>query len=596
VLQRFSSRLRDLWTKRIRRRSDTSATAEREIVYTLAKSRVPNIRQLRYLPRILSKPESKLIRTLAGLIAVAIVFLGVRVYARNVVYLPKAGGEIIEGLLGNPQYVNPVLTGTNDVDRDLSRLLYAGLLRRNAEGEIVPDLAESYEISPDGKIYTVRLAQGLTWSDGEPLSADDVMLTFELITDQLYKSPLRSQYRNVTVERVDDHTVKFTLAQSSAAFAGKLTVGILPAHIWGDVPPPNFGLIEYNSRPVGAGPYKFESLKRDANTGFIKEYRLIVNPNYHGQKPYIEKLTFKFYEDPALMAESIRQKTIEGISVVSKDERDNLRQVRAVDLQMLRYTSIFFNSKRSVVSTPEVRKALAAAVDRQAIIDNALNGAGIIVDGPIPPAVPGSVSGIQPAFNPDEARRILEEAGWKITDDSGIRKKGDAKLELSLTVVDQPEDLEIAEIVKQNWEAVGALVLISPYDATRIASEIVKPRNYDAFIYGEILTSDTDLYAFWHSSQQTDPGLNLTRFFNKDADTLLEELRTITDPNQIIEKRTAFQNLLVQGTHVFFLYSPFYTYGLPKRVKGFDMGYVTTPADRYNGIADWYVKTSISFK
>jgi peptide/nickel transport system substrate-binding protein len=273
-----------------------------------------------------------------------------------------------------------------------------------------------------------------------------------------------------------------------------------------------------------------------------------------------------------------------------------LKQVRTSDIELLQTSAIFFNAKRNAVKAPEVRKALATAVDRQAIVNEALDHTGVATDGPIPPAVPGSIQGVQPGFNLDEANRILEDAGWKRQDGSGIRKKGNDELSLSLSIVEQPDEVAVGDIIKKNWEAIGAKVELKPYDPTRIAKEVVKPRDYDAFVYGEILTPDVDLYPFWHSTQEVDPGLNLTRFFNKDADKLLDELRVEMDPAKIIEKRQAFQRLLADGNHVVFLYAPLYSYGLAKRVKGFDVNYVTVPADRFNNVSDWYVNTKISFQ
>ncbi|MBI5405320.1 MAG: hypothetical protein HY976_03790 [Candidatus Kerfeldbacteria bacterium] len=596
MLKRIKNIFSGIRGRVFRRRPDASAHAERELVYTLAKSRVPNFRQLRYLPKVLSKTELFLVRGLSGFIVVALIFIGARTYARNVVYQPKAGGEITEGLLGNPQYVNPVLVGTNDVDRDLIRLMYAGLLRRNAEQELVPDLAETFEVSDDKKVLTFHLRPNMSWSDGHAISADDVLITFEFITDPLFKSPLRSQFRNVKVERVDDLTVRFTLPQPSSAFLSKMTTGILPAHIWGDVPPPNFALIEYNVRPVSSGPFKFDSLKRETDTGFIKEYRLIRNDKYPGQKPYLEKLTFKFFEDPTSMADAVRMKSIEGVSVVTRDQRNALKQVRTVDIQLLQTSAVFFNAKRNAVKPPEVRKALATAINRDLIINEAIDQTGQLTDGPIPPAVPGAVSGVQPAFSLDEANRILEDSGWKRQDGSGIRKKGNDELAVVLVVVEQADEVAVGELIKQNWEAIGAKVEVKLYDPTRIAKEVIKPREYDAFVYGEILAPDVDLYPFWHSTQEVDPGLNLTRFFNKDADKLLDELRVEMDPTKTLEKRQAFQRLLAEGNHVVFLYTPFYSYGLAKRVKGFDVAYVTNPSDRFNNVSDWYVNTRISFQ
>ncbi len=573
---------------------DSRAAAERQMVYTLAKSRLPSFKQLRYLPRVISKNERLTLLALTGLFLVSVLFLGARVYARNVELLPRSGGGVVEGLIGTPQYVNPILVGTNDVDRDLVRLMYSGLFARDSRQQIVPDLASGYEVSEDKKTYTVHLRDGLKWSDGEPITADDVLLTFDLIQDPLYKSPVRSQFKNFKVERVDEVTVKFTLSQASASFLPGLTIGILPAHIWGDVPPPNFALVEYNLKPIGSGPFMFDSLKRDGASGAIKEYHLVHNAYHASRRPYLDELTLKIFPDVESAVEALKSKRIDSISTVPPDTRTSIKQTRLVDLQIPHYTAVFLNSKRPALKDVAVRKALAQAIDRATIVSTVLTNAAVVVDGPIPPNMAGYAGSIAPSFDTAAANKALDDAGWKKEAD-GIRKKGNDQLAVTITIADIPEDTAVAQAIKGAWEALGVKVTVQSYDSTRIAKEVIKPRAFDAFLYGEILSADGDLYPFWHSSQERDPGLNLTNFYNKDADKLLDELQKTNDPAVIAEKRIAFQKLLANDQHAIFLYSPFYTYGLSKRVHGFDVTFVTNPSDRFAGIADWYVKTRISF-
>jgi len=602
MLKRIAQCARVLFSRLSRRQDKTKplcdhvANAERKLVYTLAKSRLPNLRQLRYLPRVTTRNEQRLFMGLGAFVIAAVVFLGFRVYAKNTKQLPQYGGSVVEALVGTPQYVNPILLNTNDVDRDLAALMYSGLFKRTNAQDIVPDLAASFEASADNKTYTIRLKNDLKWSDDQPITADDVLITFELIQDSLYKSPLRTQFRNMTVSRVDENTIKFTLAQPSSSFFSDLTVGILPAHIWGDVLPPNFALVEYNVKPVGSGPFRFDSLTRDSSSGSIKEYRLVRNDNYTGTRPYLNEMVLKVYPDVESAELALKAKKVDSVSTIAAQERSEIKQVKLIDLQMPQYTAIFFNGKNAAVKSAEVRKALAQAIDRTAIISWVLGDGAVVVDGPFAQNIPGTAGTLQPVFDPEAARKALDAAGWMKPDGSDVRKKGNNELSFSLTIPDIPENASAAALIVKNWEAIGAKVDIKSYDPTRIAKEVIKPRAYDAFLYGEILSPTGDLYPFWHSSQEKDPGLNLTTFYNKDADKLLDELRTTTDPAVITQKRVAFQQLLAAQLPAIFLYSPEYTYGISKRVKGFDVKYVTTPSDRFAGVEGWYVKTKVSFK
>lgn len=575
---------------------DISGQAERELVQTLAKSRLPSLRQLRYLPRILTPGERFLLRALSGFFIVALVFLGARFYNRHVIQVPRSGGEVVEALVGTVQYINPVLVSTNDVDRDLVHLMYSGLMKRNDQLDLLPDLAQSYEVSTDKKVYTFHLRDKMVWSDGQPITVDDVVLTFELIQDPLFKSPLRSQFRTIKVERVDDVSLRFTLPQASASFLSNLTVGILPAHLWGDVPASSFALVEYNLKPVGSGPFTFQSLKRDAATGSVKEIRLARNDSSPGPRPYLDRLTLKIFPDFESAEQALSSNRVEGLSSVQSDQHRRLKHITEVNLQLPQYAAIFFNAKRDVVKPREVRQALAQSLDRSTIVSSVLQAKASVVDGPFASHVPGFAGKLQLEFNPEAARATLDAAGWKLPDGEKTRKKGDDELAITLSIVDQAEDHAIAEMVKQSWEAIGVKVTITSFDSMRIPKEVIKPRDYDALLYGQILSPDGDLYPFWYSTQEQDPGLNLTRFYNKDADKLLEELRETNDPAQVSEKRIKFQQLLSEGLPAIFLYSPVYSYGLAKRVKGFTMTHVNVPSDRFNDVEHWYVKTKISFK
>ncbi len=570
---------------------------DKKLVFSLAKKRFPNWKQIQYLPQYLSSKERLLIRSLILIIIVSLAFLVVRFYQRHIVYLPENGGNYIEALVGQPSYINPILA-QSDIDRDLTKLIYSGLFKYNENLEIEPDLADSYEISEDKKTYTIHLRPGILWHNGNPLLADDVLYTFEIMKDTEFNSPYAISFQGVELQRIDDYTVSFTLPEPFSPFLSNLTIGILPGHIWNDVGPTNFRLAEYNIRPVGTGPYKFKELTKDRE-GTIKSYKIEKNPNYYARTPYVDEISFKFYTDFESSINALNNNNVDGISYLPKNLKNNLsnKKIFTHELQLPQYTAVFFNQKNSLFKNEDINKALSLGTDKERILTEALQGQGVIVDAPILEGFIGYNPDIEKfRYDPTRAAAVLDEQGWIIPEDGGLRQKDGAVLQFSLTTVDQAEYLKTAEILIENWEALNIGVELKIMNPSRVDKEVIKPRNYEAFLYGEILGSDPDPYAFWHSSQSLNGGLNLSSYFNKNVDTLLEDARKTDNVEERAQKYIEFQNLLIADMPALFLYSPIYEYPVIAKLKGIDTKRISVPSDRFNGVEDWYIKTKLGWE
>lgn len=572
---------------------------DKKLVFSLAKKRFPNWQQLQYIREYLSKTERLVIRITLGLIIVALGFLTVKFYLRHIVYLPKDGGSYSEAVVGQPAYINPILA-QSDVDRDLARLVYSGLFRYDQNFNPVPDLADHYEMSEDQKVYTVYLRQNLKWQNGNDLLADDIVYTYETVKDSGYNSPLRTNYAYVNVERVDDHTVKFSLTQPSSLFLSSLTLGILPAHLWSDLNPSSFRLAEYNTKPIGSGPYSFKELSKD-KSGILKTYTLAANGQYYGTKPHLSQITFRLYESFDSAIAAAQNNSVDGVSYVPKGLKATLQKNDSISIHSFhlpQYAAVFFNMKNGLFkNNKEVRQALATATNKEDILSQALDNDGMIVDGPILEGFPGYNKDLKKYnFNIAQAREILENAGWKFPEGKTIRQKNNLDFKFSITTVDQPEYTKTAELLKKSWEDIGASVEIKTVSAANVDKDVIKPRNYDVFLYGEILGYDPDPFPFWHSSQSTVSGLNLSNYYNKDVDKILEDARKLTNQEEIAKKYSDFQNILAEDIPAIFLYSPSYDYGVNHRVKGITQERIAIPSDRFNGIEDWYIKTKLGWK
>ncbi|MBU0598198.1 hypothetical protein KKF61_04365 [Patescibacteria group bacterium] len=571
---------------------------DKKLVFSLAKQRFPSWQQLQYLPQYLSKKEKIIIRTLIVLTIICVGFLIFNFYQRHVIYMPRQGGTYSEALVGQPTYINPILA-QNDVDRDITRLTYSGLFKYNEHLELEPDIATHYELSEDKKTYTIHLRQNVKWHNENSLIADDVIFTFETIKDTDFNSPYYSSFKGVSLERIDDYTVSFTLEEPFSPFLSNLTIGILPGHIWGDVAASNFKLAEYNTRPIGSGPFQFKELTKD-QSGNIKSYVLETNPNFYNNPPYTEKIIFKLYADFESALNALQNNSVDGINFIPQDYRDSLaknKDITSYSLQLPQYTAVFFNQKNSLLKDKELKQALAFATDKQRILEEALQDQGQIIQAPILEGFLGYHPEVQVyEYNIEKAAQMLDEQGWEVPEDGGLRKKGDQELAFSLTTVDQVEYLKTANILKEGWESINIGIELKIMNPMRVNKEIIKPRNYEAFLYGEILGSDPDPYPFWHSSQSLAGGLNLSNYYNKDVDQLLEQARQIDNRDERILKYVHFQNILADEMPAIFLYSPSYYYGVTKDVKGIELTRITIPSDRFNGVENWYIKTKLGWE
>ena len=598
---------------------------------TKTSNRIPTAAQLRYFPALLNTQER--VALWIGLVVLLIglpLFAG-RSYYRVTEEVPAFGGSYTEGVVGQLQYANPILSPLSDVDADVTSLVFSSLFSYDDNQDLQNDLVTNYTLSDDKKTYTLYVRTGVKWHDGEELNVDDILFTIEAIQDKQYQSPLFSTLAGVAIKRIDDYTFSLALSEPFAPFISSLTFGILPEHLWYDVPPQNVRLTELNITPIGSGPFKFEEATKD-KSGTLSSFTVTRNEDYYGEKPYLDEMSFRFYPDIDSAITALQSRKVEGLAFIPQSEREEIEKKKDIVFSSLRlpqYTAVFFNQKNTeVLQSLEVREALAHAVHRNQIITNVLDNQGEAMYTAILPGYLG--------YNPEvekyqdgaeESKRILEEAGWVFPDTNTAvgedtadeidseaeeetvasastattsientsfraRKKDGVELSFSLATVDLPEYQAVAEILQEQWESIGAKVIIDIYSAEDIQQRVIRKRDYDAILFAEIIGNDPDPYPFWHSSQMTHPGLALSIFRNTDIDALLDDARKSTDDESRRLKYLEFQNTLAANVPAVFLYNPQYLYAVNEKIQGINENqYIAAPADRFAGIEKWYVKT-----
>jgi peptide/nickel transport system substrate-binding protein len=588
--------------------SDTPDTSPQNWKDTLLKER--RVRRAQRLETILqnfSPAERLALYALSVVLAISAFALLVLASWSVSTLLPTTGGTLVEGEIAPVRFINPILT-LSQADNDLSALVYSGLMRAEPDDSYIPDLAQSYTISPDGTVYTFTLRPNVTFQDGTPLTAQDIAFTIGLAQNPDIKSPLRANWQGVQVSTPDSHTIVFTLPHAYAPFLENTTMGILPKHLWQNVSAEEFPFAPMNMHPVGSGPYKVSSFSTDS-TGSATRYDFVPFTNFALGAPYLRGITFIFYQNQAAEIAAFNSHQIDAVAGVSPEQVGALKRsdVAVLDVPLPRVFGIFFNQSRAaVLQDSSVRAALDEAVDKQRLVQVVLGGYGVPLTGPIPPGVLGAPpqptvvalpistaasSSVINTDNIDAAHATLVRGGWTFDKTTNTWKKGKLTLSFTLSTADEPELVATAQALAGVYKALGVPVSVQIYPLSQFNSDVLRPRQYDAALFGEIVGRSLDLFAFWHSSQRNDPGLNLAMYTSSKVDTLLSLARTTTDADGRDALYTQFQTLVRQDQPAVFLYAPDFLYALPKRINGVTLGALTDSSERFLSVYQWYTET-----
>lgn len=558
---------------------------------------------MRVLPRLLGRFE----KVLTSILFISLIASGAAMAqamsSRYAVTVAAHGGTLREGIVGIPRFINPLLA-VSDTDRDVISLVYTGLLRFDGKGNLIPSLAERYEILQEGREYVFYLREA-EWSDGQSVTAEDIAFTIELAKNPAYRSPARANWEGITVEAVDKRTVRFTLAKPYAPFLENATLGILPRHLWKDILPAEFNLTELNLRPVGAGPYTVLGYEKNSS-GRITLYHLQANKTYLPEEPFITYMDLKFYGSQTESVEALERGEIDSLSgLPPRFARSMHEQNRPViQLSLPRIFGLFFNQNESkTLADAAVRSALELAADKAGLVEQVLENQGTPLYSPIPPDSFGALEASfyqDRAFNVEQAKALLTKAGWTLNTETGIREKKLSKtetLQLTFTIStsNTPDLIETARLLQTMWETIGAKVDLKVYEISDFERDILQPRKYAAILFGEVVGNDPDPFAFWHSSQRNDPGLNIALYTNPKADKLLEEARITPDITARKQKYEEFQKLIAEDNPAVFLYSPYYLY-VPARINNVRIERIVLPEDRFGSVQEWHMQTRNTWK
>lgn len=575
-----------------------------------APNTLPGWRQLRYFAHVFSQREQQQLWIAVSGAFLFLAISGGLFLQPHIIQQPTQGGMVTEGLIGTPKWINPVLAPLNPVDTDLSSLIFSGLFR--SSGLVTDsDLAQSYQILDQGKTLEVRVREDARFHDGQPVTADDVVFTVnDAIKNPLWRSPLAKAFSSIEAIRVDDFTVQFKHASTALSiqeWRDLLTVGILPAHRWTDANEGSPQLAEANSKPIGSGPYQFETFTRDAK-GLILAYTLKAFPGYYGDHPFLQQRVFRFYADRHTAEQALESNQIEALAFLpwSSEEKLRITDGRASKIELPQVATIFLNTEDATLKPLAIRKALLLAVDRGELVTSLGHGT------PLQSTFPflESYATSSQLTNIEAARTLLNDARWMTEPETGLRYlqpapvtiRGRAAtttafttstpLTISLIVPDQGDLVAVAEAVKRRWSLLGIQVSVETLERADILRRSLTDRTHQAVLYNIMAPSDNDLLPFWSA----DGSLNLSQWSQPQVTNGLISASQATSTDALIAARQRVAEIMSAQVPAIFLLRPSYAYITPSSLKGTADIQILEPSARLYSTLRWYVDTNLRWK
>jgi peptide/nickel transport system substrate-binding protein len=537
---------------------------------------------------------------LLTLVLVGILLLSQKPDATIIGAQPAAGGVYTEALVGAMGRLNPLLDWNNAPDRDVDRLIYSSLMHFDSRGMPEPDLAESWGMTEDGTIYNFSIRGNAVWHDGQPVTTDDVIFTIELMKSpaSFYPQDVKELWSKVEVVRLNDKTMQIKLPEPYAPFLDYTAFGVLPKHLLSSIPMDQVLNAEFNLKPVGSGPFKFDHLLVEG--GQITGVVLTAFDQYYRQRPYIDQVIFKYYPTAAAGLEAYRAGEVAGVSQITADILSSALAENELSIytsRMPQMGMVVFNLNNPEVpflQEPEIRKALMLGLNRQRLIDAFLQGQAIPADGPILPGSWAHYDGVEHIPYDDAAAIVLlKELGYTLpADGSNVRANENQSLAFTLVHPNDPTHTQMAQSIQQNWAAIGVKVDLIPASYESLQNEYLGPRRFQAALVELAFarTPDPDPYPFWHQAEAVG-GQNYSQWDNRTASEYLEQARVTTDFGLRARLYRNFQVIFSRELPALPLYVPVYSYAVAANVQGVQTPPLFDPSDRFSLIEQWYLVT-----
>ena len=503
-----------------------------------------------------------------------------------------SGGDFYEGAVGTFTNANP-LFASGDVDSTVSNLLFPGLLKYNQQNQLIGDLASSWSVDSLGENYTVHLRPNLRWQDGQPLTANDVVYTYQTIENPDVESSLFNNWYGIKVTKINSSTVKFTLPSPLSSFPYQLTNGIIPEHIFASIPADQLQSSSFNNlHPIGSGPFKMESITSQNLPNGDAEEQIDLSPNnyYYQGRTKLGGFSLIGYSNQSDMLTAFKNQNIQamiGLNSLPNSLMKN-QTVYTYNIPLTAETMVFYRNNSEILSDTNVRRAMSEAINTTQVI-NQLSYPALPIKGPLlPTMVAYNPYYNQVTDNPSNANGELTSLGWKLGS-NGYRYKDGQELEFSLYTQNTQDYLNVANSLISQWKKVGAKVQLVQLSSLDIQT-VIADKTYDMLLYSIAVGVDPDVFAYWDSAQAQPtsvPGLNLSLYKSTTADDSLAAGRTRLDPALRAIKYEPFLQSWQTDYPALALYQPNYLFVTRPKISGFNSSEINSVTDLYTNIVNW---------
>lgn len=502
---------------------------------------------------------------------------------------PAYGDTIIVGSIGEPSVLIPMLAG-DSASHEVAGLIFNGLVKYDTDLEIIGDLAESWDISPDGLTITFHLRKGVRWTDGVEFTADDVMFGYKTIIDDKTPTAYKEDFLQVKRAKVlDRYTFRVTYKKPFApALSSWGNLPVLPEHL---LRGKDITKAAFRRKPVGMGPFIFQK--------WIPGEKIVLRSNhdYFEGRPYIDHYIYRIIPDPSTMFLELRTGGIDlmGLTPVQYKKqtdteffRKNFHKFR---YPTFAYTYLGFNLKYGLFTNRKIRQAIAYAINKQEIIDIVLFGLGRIASGPyVPNTWPYNPDVKKYKYNPEKAKHLLAEEGWTDTDGDGWLDKDGRRLEFTIiTNMGNDSRRKAATIIQWRLKQIGIKVKIRIIEWSAFINEFIDKRQFEACLLGWSIGLDPDQYDIWDSSKTGEKEFNFISFKNSEVDRLLDKGRRTFDIGERKKAYFRIQEILAEEVPYVFLYVPDALPIVSSRFKGIK----PAPIGITYNINKWYVPKNL---
>ena len=501
--------------------------------------------------------------------------------------LPVTGDTIVVGSIGDARTLVPILASDSS-SGDVCGLLFNGLVKYNRAIELVGDLAEGWEVQDDGLTILFHLKHNVRWHDGRPFTAEDVAFTYQKLIDPAVRTPYSGDFERVkALTVIDPWTVRVAYKEPFAPGLASWGMAILPKHL---LEKEDLNQTAFARNPIGTGPYRFKRWKT------AERIDLEANPDYFEHRPYIDRYLYRIIPDQSTLFLELETQGVDETGLTPLQYRRQTenpffeKTFQKFRYPSFGYTYLGYNLSDPRFSDKRVRQALNHAINKQEIIDGVLMGLGVECTGPFPSESWAYNPNVKPApYDPQKARDLLAEAGWKDTNGDGIVDKQGVAFEFEIITNQGNEQRKNAcEIIQRRLHEVGVSVKIKIVEWSAFISEFVDKRHFDAILLGWGLSRDPDCFDIWHSSKTRPGEFNFIGYKNEEVDRLLEEGRRVFDQAKRKEIYHRIHEILYDEQPYCFLYVPDALPIVHRRIQNVEVGPIGIG---YNFI-DWYVPAS----